>query len=458
MARAAANAAREPYGHRAIWAIATPMILAAVTVPLVGLVDTAVVGHLDDRVHLAAVAAGAQVFSVLFVGLNFLRMGTTGLTAQACGADDHEAIRRALGQALLAALLLGLAIILLQLPLREGAIRIIGAEPAVSAGIRAYFDLRVWSAPATLANFVALGWLLGMQNGRGPLLLTLVINGVNIALDLWFVLGLGMTVRGVAAASLVAEYAGAGTGLWLVWRELALRPAAWPLAALRSLSAYRRLFQVNLNLLLRTLALMFTFTFITAQGARMGSVFLAANAVLMNFQWLMSYALDGIANAAEALVGKAVGGRDRAGMELAVGRTLRWSALFATFFTAAYALGGGLLVNALTGLPEVRATAREYLPWLIVSPLISFWSFFYDGVYVGAVRSREMRIIMLTATFGVFLPTWFLFRDYGNHAIWLAFTLFMAARGLGMHLWFRQLLATDALLPTPATDPRSTRQ
>jgi MATE family multidrug resistance protein len=436
----------DPYSHRRLWAIAAPMILSSVTAPLVGLVGTGVIGHLDDAVYLAGVAAATQIFTVLFTGLNFLRMGTTGLTAQAWGSGDPAAIRQSLGEAVLAALALGLVLILAQVPLREAGLSLLGPEGATADQARIYFDIRIWAAPAALFNFVAVGWLLGMQNGRGPLAIALTINLANMALDLWFVLGLGMKVAGVATGSLIAEYLGAGLGLWLVRRELARNPGDWDLPRLLDFRSYGRLFQVNGNLFIRTLALVFTFSFITAQGARMGALFLAVNALLMNFQWLLSYALDGIANAAEALVGRAVGARDRDGLLLAVRRTRYWSLLFAAGFTLAYLAGGTVLVDTLTDLPEVRAAAREYLPWLILSPLVSVWSFLYDGVYVGATRSRDMRDIMLGAAFLVFLPAWYLGLGLGNHGLWLAFTLFMTARGLGMHLRFRQLAAGDRLL------------
>lgn len=446
MSAAARDAGLDPYRHGAIWALAAPMILASITAPLVGLVGTGVIGHLDDAVYLAGVAVGAQVFSILFLGLNFLRMGTTGFAAQAFGSGNHARIRGSLGEAVLVALLLGLLLVLLQWPVREASIALLGPGERVATYAREYFDIRIWAAPAALFNFVAIGWLLGTQNARGPLLITLAINVTNVGLDLWFVLGLGMKVRGVAAGSLLAEITGAAVAAFLLARELRLYPSRWDLAALFDLRAYAAHFRVNGNLLVRTLALMFVFSFVTAAGARMGSVVLAVNAILMNFQWLLSYALDGIANAAEALVGRAIGARDRRGAEVAVRRTLRWSALFAALFTAGYLAGGAGLVRLLTDLPEVRTEAARYLPWLIASPLISVWSFLYDGVYVGATRGREMRVVMTASALLVFLPTWFVFRELGNHAIWLAFTAFMAARGIGMHLWYRQLLASGALL------------
>ena len=420
------------------------MIVSSVSVPLVGLVGTGVLGHLDDAVYLAAVAAAAQVFSLLFVGLNFLRMGTTGITAQAHGAMTRDpagrtAIRQSLGEAVVIGLVLGALIILLQGPIASVAFAVIGAAPDVTRYAEQYFAIRVWSAPAALFNFVALGWLLGMQNARGPLAITLVINFTNILLDLWLVLGLGLKVEGVAIGALLAEFAGAATAIWLVRRELRRHPAGWGGTRLLDPGAYRALLAINGNLFVRTLALMFTFAFVTVQGARQGSIFLAANALLLNFQWLTAYALDGIANAAEALVGKAVGARDPAGMLRAVRRTLAWSVGFGALFSLAYWIAGPGIVALLTGLPDIRATALEYLPWLVALPLISVASFLYDGVFVGATLSREMRVVMTGSAAFVFLPVWYLTRDLGNHGLWLAFTAFMVVRGLGMHLWFNRL-------------------
>lgn len=432
------------YSHRAVWNIAAPMIISSITVPLLGMVDTAVMGHLPESFFLGAVAAGATIFSVLFMGLNFLRMGTTGITAQSFGAGDNDSVREALGQSLLMALLMASIIILLQQPLIDMALRLLSPSQNVSLYTREYFNVRVWSAPASLCNFVLIGWLLGMQNARAPLFIVLTINMVNIALDFLFVFGFGMTVRGVALATLVAELAGVAVGFYFVRNVLAKHPGNWTNVVLGDLSRYRRLFDVNASLFLRTMSLMFVFAFITSQGARMGDVILAANAILMNFQLFVSYALDGIAFAAEALVGKAVGARDRDGILTAVRRTRQWSLLFAGLFCVIYLLAGQSIIDLLTNIDVIRETAREFLPWLIVSPLISVWAFFYDGVFVGLTRSREMLIVMAGAAFLIFLPVWFGFETLGNHGLWLAFTLFMVARGIGMHVWFRRI-ATQPL-------------
>jgi MATE family multidrug resistance protein len=423
---------------RDVWRIAAPMILSNVSVPLLGMVDTGVTGHLGSPTYLGAVAIGATVFGFLYTGVNFLRMGTTGIAAQCFGAQDHDGLRVSLGQALIVSLLIALALLALQRPLGSFAVHLIGAEPAVEALALQYFSIRIWSAPGTLANYVLIGWFLGLQNARVPLLIFLTVNITNIVLDLWFVLGLGMKVDGVALASVIAEYSGLAVGFLFVARELQARSGHWPLARLFNVRAYGAFFAINANLLIRTMSLMFAFAFVTAQGARLGGVVLAANAVLMNLQNLTAFALDGFAHAAEALVGKAVGERRRDVLEKSVLLALKWSLIFAGGFCLLYVAVGPMLIRTLTDLPEVRRTALVYLPWLIVSPLISVWSFLYDGVYVGATRAREMRDLMLISTFVVLLPGWFFLQGFGNHGLWLAFTLFMASRGIGMHIWYRR--------------------
>jgi len=425
-------------GNRDVWRIAAPMILSNVSVPLLGMVDTGVTGHLESPVYLGAVAIGAILFGFLYTGMNFLRMGTTGITAQRYGANDNDGLRVSLGQALIVSLLIAMTLIALQLPIGRLAMSLIGAEPDVESFALQYFSIRIWSAPGTLANFVLIGWFLGLQNARVPLLIFLTINLTNIVLDLWFVLGLGMKVDGVALASVIAEYTGLTVGLIFVARELRARSGRWPFARLFNARAYAAFFTVNGHLFVRTMALMFTFAFITAQGARLGGLVLAANAILMNVQHLTAFALDGFAHAAEALVGKAIGEKRRDALERSVQLALKWSLIFAIGFCLFYVVIGPGLIRVLTDLPDVRSTAMRYLPWLIVSPIISVWSFLYDGVYVGATRSREMRDIMLISAFAVFLPAWYLLQGFGNHGLWLAFTLFMASRGIGMHLWYRR--------------------
>jgi MATE family multidrug resistance protein len=427
-----------PLADRDVWRIAAPMILSNVSVPLLGMVDTGVTGHLESPVYLGAVAIGATIFGFLYSGMNFLRMGTTGIAAQRFGASDYDGLRVSLGQAVIVALLIAAALVALQVPIASIALRLIGGEADVQAFALEYFSIRIWSAPGTLVNYVLIGWFLGLQNARVPLLIFLTINITNIVLDLLFVLVLGMKVDGVALASVIAEYSGLLVALFYVARALRKHTGQWPLARLLRVRAYGAYFAVNANLLIRTMALMFTFAFVTAQGARLGGLILAANAILMNIQLLTSMALDGFAHAAEALVGKAIGQQNRDALQHSVRLCLKWSLYFAAGLFLLYLTFGPLMIRMLTDLDDVRETAIRYLPWLILSPLVSVWSFLYDGVYVGATRAREMRDIMLFSSIAVFLPAWFLLQGLGNHGLWLAFTLFMASRGIGMLVGYRR--------------------
>ncbi|MDH3613547.1 MAG: MATE family efflux transporter [Gammaproteobacteria bacterium] len=438
------TASRLP-GDRQVWRIAAPMILSNVSVPLLGMVDTGVTGHLESPIYLGAVAIGSTIFSFLYMGMNFLRMGTTSIAAQRYGANDDDGLRVSLGQAVVVAILIAAALIALQIPIGRTALSLLGAEADVQVYAQQYFSIRIWSAPGTLVNYVLIGWFLGLQNARVPLLIFLTINVTNILLDLFFVLGLGMKVDGVALASVIAEYSGLLVGLGFAAKALRKRQGHWPLARLFDLRAYAAFFSINAHLFVRTMALMFTFAFVTAQGARLGGVILAANAILMNLQMLTAFVLDSFAHAAEALVGKAVGQKRRDALEQAVKLSLKWSLIFATGFCAFYFVAGPLLIRALTDLPDVRETAMRFLPWLIISPLVSVWSFLYDGVYVGATRARAMRDIMVFSALMIFLPAWYLLQGLGNHGLWLAFTLFMASRGIGMHIGYRRKVLPSVL-------------
>lgn len=433
-----------------MWRIAAPMILSNVSVPLLGMVDTGVTGHLDNSAYLGAVAIGASIFTFIFMGMNFLRMGTTGIAAQSFGADDNDGLRAALGQALIVGLVIALALIVLQVPIGHLALKLLGGNAETQQYASEYFSIRIWSAPGTLANYALIGWFIGLQNARVPLFIFLTINITNMALDLLFVVVLGMTVDGVALASVIAEYSGFLVGASFAIAALKKRAGHWPLARLTNVAAYRAFFSINAHLFVRTMALMFTLSFVTAQGARLGGQILAANAVLMNFQFLTAFGLDGIAHAAEALVGKAVGEKRRDALIHTVNLTLKWSVIFALGFTVFYFVAGSLIISILTDLQDVRSTANRYLPWMIASPLVSVWCFLYDGVYVGATRAKDMRNIMLFSAIAVFLPAWYLTRPLGNDGLWLSFLLFMASRGVGMHLGYRAKIMGSAPGPDVA--------
>ncbi len=425
--------------HRQVWSLAGPMILSNLTVPLLGMVDTAVVGHLQVSYYLGAVAVGAMIFGVVFWGFGFLRMGTTGLTAQALGALDYQQIRALLARALVLAFGFGVLLMVMQTPIADLAFYLMAPSELVEQHGRTYFTIRIFSAPATLANYVIIGWFLGLQNARIPLLLLLVVNSINMILDVVLVMGLEFAADGVAWASLTAEYAGVLLGLILVGNELTKYPGDWSIATIFERIEFRRLLGVNRDILIRTLCLMFTLAFFTSQGARMGEVILAANAVLFNFQTFMAYGLDGFAHAAEALVGKATGARDPSVLRRSVHVVFFWALLISCIFALVYASAGQALITLLTDIQEVRQTAAEYLIWVIILPLVSVWSFSFDGIYLGATRTAEMRNTMLISTLGVFLPAWYLLQEAHNHGLWLAFVLFMCSRAFSMALVYGYL-------------------
>ena len=312
-------------GHREIRRLAGPIILSNLSTPLLGAVDTAVMGHLPDAAYLGAVAVGSVIFSFLYWGFGFLRMGTTGFTAQAHGADDRDELRACLGRPLIIAGVLGVLLIALQWPIGRVAFALMDASVQVEAFAGTYFAIRIWSAPFALTNYAVLGWLLGTQRARHALVLQVALNGINIVLDLLFVVGLGYTIAGVAAASLLAEMAAAALGLGLCAHLLRGMGGRWSRARLLARDALVRLFRVNRDIFIRTLTLIFAFAYFTARGAQFGETTLAANAVLMQFQNILSFGLDGFAHAAETLVGSAVGARDRRAFAAAVRTSTIWA-------------------------------------------------------------------------------------------------------------------------------------
>ncbi len=416
--------------HRRVWRIAGPVMLSNVSVPLLGVVDTAVVGHLPEPIYLGAVALGALVFTYVYWGFNCLRMATTGFTAQAFGAGEADEIRATLARGLLLALLLGALVVVLQGPIIAAALGLIEASDEVERLTAAYYDIRVWAVPAGLVNYVALGWFIGLRKVRAMFGLQIFMNGLNMVLDLAFVIGLGWGVEGVAWASLIAEYAAAILALVLVRRTLEGMGGAWRRERVLDRARLARTLAVNRDIFLRTLCVVSAFAFFTAQGARMGDVVLAVNAVLLHFFTLMSFALDGFAYAAEALVGSAVGARDRGALRRAVRVSTAWALALAVLFTALYAAAGSALVALITDLGEVRAAARAYLPWAVALPLVSVWSFQLDGIFIGATRGREMRNAMLISLLVYLVLALALMPPLGNHGLWLSLLLFMALRGL----------------------------
>jgi len=412
---------------RSVLAIAVPMTLAHATTPLVGLTDMAVIGQLGSAVLIGAVALGALLFDFLGTTFSFLRMGTTGLVAQAMGAGDAEAEALTLWRALLLALAGGLAVIALQVPLAALFVLAMGPSEAVAAATREYFSVRVWGMPLMLANYAILGWLLGLGRAATGLALQVLLGVVNISGSVLLVLGLGLGVTGVAAASVAAEAVTLAAGLAAVLAARLPRPVR---AAILEPVALRRMLMVNGDILVRSVVLMVTFSFFTAVGARFGDVTLAANALLMNLFLLGAFCLDGLATAAEQLGGRAVGARHRPAFDRTVSLTLRAGLIVAGALAAvAFALGDPF-VALMTTSEAVRETAAVYLPWAALTPLFGMVAFVMDGVFIGATWTATMRNMMLAST-ALFLVLWWAIGPLlGNHGLWLAFLAYLGARGV----------------------------
>jgi MATE family multidrug resistance protein len=422
-----------------VWSLAGPIILSNLSVPLVGAVDTAVVGHLPDPAYIGAVALGSVIFSFIYWGFGFLRMGTTGCVAQAYGAGDFIEARTTFVRALLLAAFLGIGIIALQSPLAMLAFYALDGSPHLEGLAQQYYAIRIWSAPATLANYAVLGCLIGLQKTRIVLILQLVLNGTNVVLDLVFVVGLDWDVGGVAFASLISDYGAAVLGVWVTARVIKLSAAGTRLNRLLDPIRLRAMIQVNGNIFLRSLCLIFAFFYFTAMGTKLGEITLAANAVLMQLQNFLAYGLDGFAHAAEALAGSACGTRDRTAFRAAVKTSTLWAGAVALLFAITYAILGTTIIALITGIPEVRAAAGEYLPWVVVSPLLSVWSFQLDGIFIGATRTAEMRNGMFLALAVYIAATILLIPLWGNHGLWFSLMVLMVARAATLGAWYPRI-------------------
>jgi len=418
---------------RTLWRLALPMILSNISVPLLGIVDTAIIGHLDSPVYLGGVAVGATATSFVFMLLLFLRMSTTGLTAQAFGARDTPALARALIQPMLIALAAGVLFIALRTPVSELAAALMGGSEAVQQQAQTFIAIRWLSAPATLANLVILGWLLGVQYARAPMVLLITGNVVNILLDLLFVLQWHWGVAGAAAATAVADYVTLAAGLWMVARVLALRGISFSLLKASWRGDTARLFRLNRDIMLRSLLLQLCFASLTLLGARLGPEVVAVNAVLLMFLTFTAYALDGFAYAVEACSGEATGAGDRSRLRLIWYAACRQAGIVALLFAVIYAVCGPAIIALLTSIESLREAADCYLIWQVILPLAGVWCYLLDGMFIGATRGRDMRNSMLLAALGYAL-TLLTLPWLGNHGLWLAITVFLALRGITLGL------------------------
>ena len=405
------------------------MILSNISVPLVALVDSAVIGHLPHAHQLGAVAVGASLFSLLAWALGFLRMGATGFAAQAAGRGDGDGLRQVLAQGLLLAAGFAVLLGLLAVPFSQLALSWMQPSAALADSTLAFFHVRLLGLPATLGGFALVGWFLGTQNARAPLAMLVTTNGLNIALNLWFVLGLGWGVAGSAWASVLAEWFGLALGLALARPALRAHAGHIPWQRLRQWASWAPLLRVNRDIFIRSLALQAVFFLITVQGARLGEATVAANALLLNGLLLTAHALDGLAHAVEALCGHAIGAGDKRTLRRSLVVAAGWSVLASLAFALFFGAFGPVFIAFQTDIPSVRETAATFLPYLAVLPLIAVWSYLLDGLFIGATRAREMRNGML-ASLVLALPVAWLTRGWGNQGVWLSFLWFMAVRAM----------------------------
>lgn len=431
--------------NKKILKLAIPNIISNITIPLVGMVDLAVLGHLESELYIGAIAVGGLIFNVLYWGFGFLRMGTSGFTAQAFGERNLHETMNILGRALLVALGGALLLILLQGPIGWVFFKLINGSSEVEALAREYYSIRIFAAPATIGLYALTGWFIGMQNTRFPMMIAITVNLLNLGFNLYFIYGLGMKSDGVAWGTLIAQYSGLILGLILFMRYYRKLLKYWSRKALFELVGMKKFFLVNRDIFIRTMCLIFVFTFFTSQSASSDNTILAVNTLLLQFFMLFSFVADGFAYAGEALVGRFIGARNTPSLKKVIRLLFIWGFLISLPFTLAYVFFSDKILFILTDNQAIIEASKPYLLWIIFIPLAGFPSFIWDGIYIGATASKGMRNTMIIATALVFIPAFFLFKDQlGNHALWLALILFLLARGFGQTVMAKKFVYLKA--------------
>jgi len=425
--------------NRQIIRLALPNIITNITVPLLGIVDLALMGHLDNPVYIGAIALGGTIFNIIYSGFSFLRMGSSGLTAQAFGAKNKEEVTLILQRSLLVGLALAAMLITLRYPIQWVALHLLDGTPEVKTLAREYFYIRIIAAPATLGLYAFYGWFLGVQNAIIPMILAVTVNMVNIALNFLFVKHFGMKSDGVAWASVIAQYSGLLlAGIFFLFRfknyhlQFRLKQIIYP-------PALSKFFRVNRDIFIRTIVFLFVLAFFTSRSAKSGNNILAVNTLLFQLFYFFSYFADGFAYAAEALTGKAKGAGNRNELKAVIKGVFNWGWGIALAFTLIYAFGLNSIMALLSDNRYILQLAREYYFWTIIIPLISISAFSWDGIFIGATASRAMRNVSIVVSLFVFLPVYYAGSSFmGNHALWLAFDMFLVARSLGMWYYARK--------------------
>ena len=416
--------------NKKILQLAIPSIVSNITVPLLGLIDVAIVGHLGSAAYIGAIAVGGMLFNIIYWLFGFLRLGTSGMTSQAFGQRDLKEVTRVLLRAVGVGLFIALCLLLLQYPIRKIAFLLIDATPEVRELATVYFNICVWGAPAVLGFYGFAGWFIGMQNSRFPMFIAITQNVVNIVASLSFVYLLDMKIEGVALGTLIAQYAGffMASLLWL--RYYGRLKIAFRWREIIGKTAMKRFFQVNSDIFFRTLCLVAVTTFFTSTGARQGDVVLAVNTLLMQLFTLFSYIMDGFAYAGEAMTGRYIGARNNTGLQRMIRLLFRWGWGLSLSFTILYMIGGQDFLGLLTNDTTVINAAGSYYYWVLAIPLAGFAAFLWDGILIGATATRLMLYSMLVAS-GLFFVVYYLFYGVmGNHALWMAFLIYLSLRGI----------------------------
>lgn len=419
--------------NRSILRLAIPNIISNITVPLLGLVDMMLMGHLDSVAYLGAIGLGGTIFSVMYSIFSFMRAGTTGFTAQAYGGKDHQEISYAFYRSMCIALMATLIVLTLQRPIEWIAMQLLNGSPEVLRYTSEYFRVRIWAAPAVLSLYTFNGWYIGMQNTTIPMTIAILINVVNIGLSVLFVNVFHMGVAGVALGTVIAQYTGLLTAI--IFMATKYRQYLIPIEKRILLQAdkLKRFFKVNTDFMIRSILLVLTLAFFTNQSAKLGDDILAVNMILMQFFYIFSYFTDGFAYAGEALVGRFTGAHDLDNLKKTIRYLLLWGVGLSVPFTLLYWAFPDAFIHLISDQPDIIEKARPYYIYMILIPVITFAAFLWDGIYIGATAAKEIRNTMIIASLLVFLPAWYILMPlYGNHGLWIAFLLFMVARGVSM--------------------------
>jgi MATE family multidrug resistance protein len=438
--------------HILVLKMAAPIILANLSVPLLGFVDTAVMGHLPHAYFLGAVAIGATIMQFIYWGFGFLRMGTTGLTAQAYGANQSAEVRLNFQRAALLALIIGLLLWLLKSHIIDFSLYLFEASRDVENLARTYFNIRIWSAPAALINYCLIGWFIGVQQTRIILILQVWMNLINIILDLIFVVGFSWGVEGVALATVIAEVSAASLGIYFYLKKTGKDGIIIDYAKLLNSSKLQRMIAINLNIFLRTFCLIFAFAYFTSEAAKFGDNTLAANAILLQFIHFLSFGLDGFAQAAETLIGGALGERNRNKYRMTVKVTMTWAIGISLIYTVFYWLFGSWMIDLFTNNESVRVIANQFLIWVIILPFIAVWAYMLDGIFIGATRSADMRNGMAIAL-AIFIVSIFILKSAsGYQGLWISLIIFMGARGITLGFTFPNIEKSLKVVAVADTD------